>query len=119
MFAGFAMMRGAELAAVEKDAFGTDHPTAGALWLDSLDLPHAIVDVVRTQLAPADPSTPLALALRSGRLLASAVARKDDADAALATLGGELRSRLTAEDGRPDAGFTRFYDALGEIKAKG
>ncbi|HEY4069233.1 MAG TPA: HDOD domain-containing protein [Burkholderiaceae bacterium] len=120
MFSGFKPMRGARLAAVEKDAFGTDHAAAGALWIDSLDFPKAIVEVVRTQLTtPVDEMSPLALALRSGRLLATSVAHKEAALAALGKLAPALRDRFTTDDGRIDPGFLKFYAALGDIKAKG
>lgn len=119
MFSGFKMMRGSDLAAVEKDAFGSDHATAGAFWLESLDFPDEIVEVVRMQLkTPEAELSPLALALRSGRQLATAVARKHSAMSALAALHVDLRKRFTTEDGEPDSGFVKFYTALTEIKAK-
>jgi HD-like signal output (HDOD) protein len=120
MFSGFKPMRGAHLASVEKDAFGIDHATAGALWLDSLDFPKRIVEVIRTQLtAPPEQMSPLGIALQSGRLLATSVARKEAALAALGKLGPVLRDRFTTDDGQIDPGFLKFFAALGEIKAKG
>ena len=113
MFAGFAMLRGAELAAIELEAFGIEHPTVGALWVDSLGFPQAIADAVACTMRPlADVQAPLDLTLRSACSLAAAVAQKDAAEVALAALPPAVRAGFTASGGEPDAAFRKLYTAL-------
>lgn len=117
MFTGFAVVRGAELAAIELEAFGIDHPTAGALWVESLGFPQAIADAVASTVRPlADVQGPLELALRSACALAAAVAQNDAADVALAALPPGVRGPFTAAGGEPDAAFNKLYEALLEIQ---
>ncbi len=116
MFAGFAVLRGAELAAIELDAFGIGHPTVGALWVESLGFPQAIADAVGNTVRPlADTQTPLDLTLRSACSLAAAVAHKDAADVALAALPPAVRALFIA-GGEPDAAFSKLYAALLEAE---
>ena len=42
-----AVLRGAELAATESDNFGIDHPTVGALWIETIGFPQAVADTIR------------------------------------------------------------------------
>jgi hypothetical protein len=47
MFTGFAVVRGAELAEVEAGAFGIDHPTVGAIWVETIGFPQPVADTIR------------------------------------------------------------------------
>ena len=117
MFAGFAVIRGAELATIELEAFGIDHPTVGALWVESLGFPQTIAETVGSAMCPlAEVQAPLALALRSASALASSVAQKDTADVALATLPPAVRAGFTNSGGEADAAFIKLYDALLETE---
>lgn len=117
MFAGFAVMRGAELATIELEAFGIDHATVGALWVESLGFPQSIAEAVGSIVRPPpEVQAPLALTLRGACALAAAVAQKDAADVALATLPPALRIGFTASGGEPDAAFNKLYDALLETE---
>ena len=117
MFTGFAVVRGAELAAVELGAFGIDHAAVGALWVESLGFPQSVADAIRNAAQPlCDTHGPLDLALRSACALAAAVAQKDSAEVALAALPPSVGARLTAADGTPDAAFGKLYDALQETE---
>lgn len=117
MFAGFAVVRGAELATIEQEAFGIDHPTVGALWVESLGFPQGIADAVGSSVRPlAEVQAPLALALRGACALAAAVAQKAAAELALATLPPALRDGFSASGGEPDAEFVKLYDALLETE---
>ncbi len=113
MFAGFEVVRGAELAAIEVDAFGIDHAQAGALWVQSLGFPDGVATTIGQSLrAPAAADAPLVLALRGACGLVGAVARVDPAPAALAALPAGLRAPFSVADGTPNAAFDKFYDAL-------
>lgn len=117
MFSGFEILRGPELAAVELEAFGIDHPTVGAMWVESLGFPQTVVDVIGRRLTiSADKLRPLDLALRSGCVLSTCIARHDAPEIALAALPEKISARFTDEEGAPDAAFCKFYDALGEIR---
>ncbi|MGH8797591.1 MAG: HDOD domain-containing protein, partial [Caldimonas sp.] len=66
IFTGFAVVRGVELAAIEMDSFGIDHPTVGALWVESIGFPQPVADTIRNVAQPAAAADgPLDLALRS------------------------------------------------------
>jgi len=113
MFTGFGVVRGAELAAIELEAFGIDHPTVGALWVESLGFPRSVVDAIgRTAQPAADGDAPLDLALHSACSLTAAVARGDAAEAALSALASSARVLFTGPDGKPDAAFAKLYEAL-------
>jgi HD-like signal output (HDOD) protein len=117
MFTGFAVVRGAELAAIEAECFGIDHPTVGALWVDTLGFPQPVADAIRHALRPAaDTDTPLDLALRSACVLAAAVAAAAPAEAAVNALPAGAKARCTGADGRPDAALAKLYDALRETE---
>lgn len=117
MFAGFAVVRGAELAAIESEAFGIDHPTVGALWVESLGFPQSVADSIGKMSHPlADTHGPLDLTLRSACALAAAVAQKDAAETALTALPQSVRARFTAAGGEPDAAFGKLYDTLQETE---
>lgn len=113
MFTGFAVVRGAELAAIEEEAFGIAHPAVGALWVESLGFPRSVVDAIAHTARPAvDGDGPLDLVLHSACSLAAAVARHDTAEAALTALASSVRVLFTGPDGKPDATFGKLYDAL-------
>ena len=117
MFSGFAVLRGAELAAIELDSFGIDHPAVGALWVESLGFPQGAADTIKKAAQPlADSDGPLDLVLRSACLLAAAVARKDSAEIALAALPPRVTAKLAGADGKPDAAFVKLYEALQETE---
>jgi HD-like signal output (HDOD) protein len=113
MFAGFEVVRGAELAAIEVEAFGIDHPEVGKLWVQSLGFPLAVADTIgQSSMPPADADGPLTLALRGACLLAAAVAQQAAPGAALAALPPGVRQRFTAATGEPTPGFIALYDTL-------
>ena len=117
MLTGFAVVRGAELVAIELEAFGIDHPTVGALWVESLGFPQTIADAVQGTVRPvADIRGPLDLALRGACSLAAAVAQKDAAEVALATLPHGMRALCSAANGEPDAAFSKLYETLLETE---
>jgi HD-like signal output (HDOD) protein len=115
MFGGYASVRGAELAAIETESFGIDHPTVGALWVETIGFPQPVADTIRKCAQPLAPSdSPLDLALRSACAIAAAVVQQSDAATAYTGLPDVVRARLG--DGRPDAGFEKLYDALLETR---
>jgi HD-like signal output (HDOD) protein len=117
MFSGFAVMRGAELAAIELESFGIDHPAVGALWVETLGFPQGVADTIKKSAQPlAAGDGPLDLALRSGCLLAAAVAQKDSVEKALAALPASVAAKLAGADGKPDAAFVKLYEALQETE---
>jgi HD-like signal output (HDOD) protein len=117
MFTGYAVARGAELAGIEMGAFGIDHPTVGALWIETIGFPQPVADTIRNAAQPpVDTDRPLDLALRSACSLAAAVAQKDAAEIALAALPASVRARFTGPDGQPDATFGKLYQALQETE---
>jgi HD-like signal output (HDOD) protein len=64
---GAGTPRGAALAALETQACGFAHPLVGALWLDELGFPQAVVDAVAQQLdAQAAPLLAAALQVAAG-----------------------------------------------------
>jgi HD-like signal output (HDOD) protein len=113
MFTGFAPVRGAELAAIELEAFGIDHPQVGAIWVESLGFPQTVSDTIRKMLQPvAELHEPLELVLYSACRLAVAVAQQDSAETALAALPPGVGEKFTAAGGQPDVAFGRLYEAL-------
>jgi HD-like signal output (HDOD) protein len=117
MFTGFAVVRGSELAAIEMDSFGIDHPTVGALWVETLGFPESVAATIRKAAQPVtDTDLPLDLALRSAYSLTMAVAQKESAEVALAALPPAVRARFTGSDGQPDAAFGKLYEALQETE---
>ena len=117
MFTGFAVLRGAELASVEADCFGIDHPAVGALWVETIGFPQPVADTIRKAAQPAAASdSPLDLTLRGACVLATAVAQKDAGDVAWAALPAAVRARFTGGDGRADASFDKLYEALQETE---
>jgi HD-like signal output (HDOD) protein len=117
MFAGYTSVRGAELAAIEAESFGIDHPTVGALWVETIGFPQPVATTIRQSVQPLAPSdAPLDLALRGACALAAAALQNSDAAAALATLPDAVRAKFAGADGAPDAGFEKLYDALLETQ---
>ncbi len=117
MFAGFAVIRGSELAVTETEAFGIDHATVGALWVESLGFPQAISNAIGAALRPlADVHAPLDLVLRSACSLVASVAQNDATEEALAALPPDVRVRCTAANGEPDAAFAKLYAGLQETE---
>ncbi len=117
MFTGFAPAHGAELAAIEIDAFGIDHPTVGALWVESIGFPQTVADTIGKTARPlGDGHGPLDLALHSGCALAAAVAQKHAAEEALAALPPNVRALFTDASGEPDAAFCKLYEGLQETE---
>ncbi len=117
MFAGYATVRGAELAAIESESFGIDHPTVGALWVETIGFPQPVADTIRKCAQPlAADDAPLDLALRSALAIAAAAVAQSDAEAALAALPDVARAKLAGADGKPDSSFTKLYESLLETQ---
>lgn len=115
VFTGFAVARGAELAALENDNFGIDHPRVGALWVESIGFPLPVAETIRKSAQPpAEADAPLDLALRSACALARAVADKAAVGAAFAALPPAVQGRFAG--GAADAAFAKLYDALRETE---
>jgi HD-like signal output (HDOD) protein len=118
VFTGYAVARGAELAAIEQENFGIDHPSVGALWIETIGFPQRVADAIRHAVQPLSASAgPLDLTLRSACALAAAVARKDDAATAFASLPPVVQERFGGAAG-PDATFDKLYEALQETEPK-
>ncbi|MEO7853856.1 MAG: HDOD domain-containing protein [Rubrivivax sp.] len=117
MFTGFDPLRGAELATIELETFGIDHPKVGAIWVESIGFPQTVADTIgRTAQPLNERPAPLDLTLHSACALAQAVARQDATEDALAALPPVVAARFTTPDGKPDASFSRLYDALRETE---
>jgi len=117
MFTGFAVVRGAELAAVEAEAFGIDHAAVGALWVETIGFPQPVADTIRKATQPSsDADAPLDVTLGSACALAASVAGKESAEAALTSLPTKMRALCTRADGSPDAAFAKLYEALQETE---
>ncbi len=117
MFSGYATLRGAELAAVETDCFGTDHANAGALWAEALGFPQAVADSLRQRLQPPTATDrPIDATLRAACTLAACAAQKATTEAAWAALPPEVQARCTGKDGAPDAALVKLYGALQETE---
>ena len=117
VFTGYAVARGAELAAIESENFGIDHAKVGALWVETIGFPQAVADTIRSVAEPLPAAAkPLDLSLRSACALAEAVARKDEAAAAWAALPPAVQARYGG--GQPDSAFEKLYEALQETEPK-
>ena len=115
VFTGFAVARGAELAALENDNFGIDHASVGALWVESIGFPLPVIETIRKSAQPAaDTDGPLDATLRGACALAFSVAQAAPAEAAFATLPAAVQARFPS--GATDAAFTSLYDALLEAE---
>jgi HD-like signal output (HDOD) protein len=118
VFTGYAVVRGVELATIEQENFGIDHPNVGALWIETIGFPQPVADTIRNAAQPLAASAgPLDLTLRSACALAAAVARKDDATTAFAALPPVVQARYGGA-GAPDAAFDKLYEALQETEPK-
>ena len=119
VFTGYAVARGAELAAIEAENFGIDHAKVGALWIETIGFPQAVADTIRNVAEPLPAAAgPLDLSLRSACTLAEAVARKDEAAVAWAALPPAVQARYGGVGGQPDAAFDKLYEALQETEPK-
>ena len=117
MFTGFAPVRGAELCDIELGAFGIDHPTVGALWVESIKFPQAVSDTIGKATRPLQADDgPLDLVLHSACALAAAAAQKADASAAWATLPERVRASFGAAGAAPEAAFIKLYEGLLETE---
>ena len=117
VFTGYAVVRGAELAAIEAENFGIDHPNVGALWIETIGFPQPVADTIRNAAQPlTGAANALDLTLRSACALAAAIARKDAAAAAWAALPPPVQARYGGSE--PDAAFEKLYDALLETDPK-
>ena len=115
MFSGFEPLRGAELAAIEMQAFGIDHATVGALWIESIQFPQPVAEAIAKSLRPAqDIQSGLALALHGACSLAAAVTQKASAETAMTTLHPNLRARFVQANGEPHRAFLKLYEKLCE-----
>jgi HD-like signal output (HDOD) protein len=117
VFTGYAIVRGAELAAIENDNFGIGHPEVTALWIESIGFPQPVADTIRKAVQPpAATDLPLDHALRGACVLALAAGNKEDAETAFAALSPYVRSKLSSTDGKPDRAFDKLYEALQETE---
>ena len=117
MFAGFATVRGAELAVIENECFGIDHPTVGGIWAETLGFPQPVADAIRKSVqAEAPGDVPLDHALRGACALELSLAQKAEGAAAWAMLPPAVRAKYTGADGQHDAAFGKLYDALQETE---
>ena len=117
MFTGFAVVRGAELAEVEAGAFGIDHPTVGALWVETIGFPQPVADTIcKAACPPAATDTPLDLVLRSACALAAASAQRSTAEVAFASLPAGVQKLYGGLDGQPDTAFGKLYATLQETE---
>ena len=117
VFTGYAIVRGAELATIESENFGIDHPQVAALWIESIGFPQPVADAIRKAVQPPAPTDlPLDHTLRAACLLAIAAGRKDERDVAFAALSPYVRSKLSGADGKPDRSFDKLYEALQETE---
>ena len=117
MFNGFERVQGAELAAIEVEAFGIDHPQVGSLWVESIKFPQPVADTIaKSTRPPEEIQSALELSLHGACTLASAAAQKASADAALAALHPGLRTHFVLPNGQADASFSKIYDSLCEAE---
>lgn len=117
MFTGFERVRGAELAAIEVEAFGIDHPAVGALWVQAIKFPQAVADTIgKSTRPPQEIVSALDMALHGACTLASAVAQQASAEVALAALHPALRARFVLANGKPDTAFATIYEGLFEAE---
>jgi len=117
IFTGYAVVRGAELAAIENENFGVGHPEVAALWIESIGFPQPVADTIRKAVRPpAATDVQLDHALRAGCLLALAAGNKDDPETAFAALPPYVRSKFGGADGKPDRTFDKLYEALQETE---
>ena len=105
MFTGFAVVRGAELAAIEAGAFGIDHPAVGALWVETHRLSAAggrhDPQGRRAACRPRRPARPgAAQRLRAGR---GGGAERTTPRRRCAALPAAVQARFSGADGAPDA----------------
>lgn len=108
MFTGFEVARGDALAQIERDAFGIDHPTVSALWVDTLGFPLGVVETIRRAARPPAPDDgPTDLALQGARSLVQSVATGAEAEAAWQALPATVQARVPS-----DAAFDKLYEAL-------
>ena len=115
VFTGYAIVRGAELAAIENENFGIDHPQVTALWIESIGFPQPVADTIRKAVQPpAATDLPLDHTLRAACQLALAAGNKDECEVAFAALSPFVRSKLSGADGKPDRSFDKLYEALQE-----
>ena len=118
MFAGFAVLRGAELAATENDNFGIDHPTVGALWSETIGFPQPVVDTIRK-------SAPAAAPTATGRSTSPCAApaswpppwrRSNAVDVAWAACRPSVQVRFGGARPSPTPPSAKLYDALQETE---
>lgn len=110
-------LRGAELAALEREHFGLAHPVVGALWVERLGFPSAVGAAIASYLDEAATDEPLAALVRVGRSIAAAVSDGESVATLLARLEAQpqlpdaLRARLAAP------GFAERYARLADVPA--
>ena len=120
MFDGFERLRGAELAAIEVQAFGIDHSAVGAYWVESIKFPAEVAAAIGNSLRPPEAmNSGLDLALNGACTLAAAVAKKVSADEALAALHPLIHKAQADANGAPKPSFVKLYDSLFEAEPAG
>lgn len=98
--AGARSARGAELAAIEREASGMDHAQVSAAWLDELGFPETVVDAVAHHLDADVASGTLAPVLALAAQVAASIEAGDNARRALDNLDASLvaAASLVAEN---------------------
>lgn len=106
---GYRLIWGAELAAVEQQAFGVSHPVVSAIWVSRLGLPAEVVDALRHSLEPISTAAPrlgrvvqlacsVAASVAAGETVEQAIARADVALVAVLNLEAYLSSEKFGTD---------------------
>lgn len=107
--AGARSARGAELAALEREACGLDHAQVSAAWLDELGFPASVVDAVAHHLdADVAPGT-LAPVLALATQVAASIEAGDNAERALHKLDAGLVAAASLVADRLDERFGAQY----------
>ncbi|MGI4846951.1 MAG: HDOD domain-containing protein [Janthinobacterium lividum] len=117
-FADAPLLDRVEMAERERAAFGISHPMVGGVWADRLGFPAEVGQAVRLAVdkeTDADPA--LVLVLRSACELASAIARGDDAEAALGHLSETVQAHFSAVGhSLPNAELLQLYSILQRVE---
>lgn len=117
MFTGFAPVFCADLAAIELEAFGIDHATVSALWVESLGFPKSVSEAIGKTARPLPvPPKPIDLALHAACSLAADVSQEFAAELALSKLPAQVKEKFMTPDGKPDKAFMKIYDELLEAE---
>lgn len=107
--AGVRSARGAELAAIEREACGLDHAQVSAAWLDELGFPASVVDAVAHHLDADVARGTLAPVLALATQVAASIEAGDNAERALHKLDAGLVAAASLVADRLDERFGAQY----------